>query len=81
MVSVLYRTHKTLPASSKIPSLYIFDSLARAARSQAVKTRADPKSITGNAATFLVKIEGVLDGLIHDMIAIGTTETKVSVSP
>ncbi|KAG8861435.1 hypothetical protein FRB96_002884 [Tulasnella sp. 330] len=76
MVSILYRTHKTLPTTSKIPSLYIFDSLARAARSQATKHRADASSSTGNAATFLVKMEGILDGLIQDMIAIGTTESK-----
>ncbi|KAG9010684.1 hypothetical protein FRB94_010161 [Tulasnella sp. JGI-2019a] len=76
MISILYRTHKTLPATSKIPSLYIFDSLARAARSHATKHRADAGSSTGNAATFLTKMEGILDGLIQDMLAIGTTEAK-----
>ncbi|KAG8901122.1 hypothetical protein FRB99_005554 [Tulasnella sp. 403] len=76
MVSILYRTHKSLPTSGKVPSLYVFDSLARAARSQATKMRADPKSPQGNAAAFLAKIEGVLDGLIRDMIATGIPEAK-----
>ncbi|KIO24683.1 hypothetical protein M407DRAFT_8809 [Tulasnella calospora MUT 4182] len=76
MVSILYRTHKGLATEGKVPSLYVFDSLARAARSRATQSRADPKSSIGNAATFLAKIEGVLDGLIQDMIATGTTEAK-----
>ncbi|KAG9041699.1 hypothetical protein FS837_011874 [Tulasnella sp. UAMH 9824] len=76
LVSILYRTHKGLATEGKVPSLYVFDSLARAARSRATQSRADPKSSVGNAATFLAKIEGVLDGLIKDMIATGTTEAK-----
>ncbi|KAG8974716.1 hypothetical protein FRC05_006876 [Tulasnella sp. 425] len=76
LVSILYRTHKGLATEGKVPSLYVFDSLARAARSRANQSHADPKSSVGNAATFLAKIEGVLDGLIQDMIATGTTEAK-----
>ncbi|KAG8959554.1 hypothetical protein FRC00_001459 [Tulasnella sp. 408] len=80
LVSILYRTHKGLATEGKVPSLYVFDSLARAARSRATQSRADPKSSVGNAATFLAKIEGVLDGLIKDMIATGTTEAKEKTS-
>ncbi|KAG9019100.1 hypothetical protein FRB90_006414 [Tulasnella sp. 427] len=76
MVSTLYRNHKNLPPESKVPSLYLFDSLARAARSRATKTHADPKSPVGNAATFLAKIEGVLDGLIQDVLATDAPEAK-----
>lgn len=78
MVVTLLRTHKALPTASKIPSLYVFDSLARQARSLANKTRPDPKSPVGNAATFVVKIEGVLEGVFSDMIAKGPPEAKVS---
>jgi hypothetical protein len=32
----------------------------------------------GNAGTFLFKLEGILDGLIEDMITVGTPEATVS---
>ncbi len=32
----------------------------------------------GNCATFLLKVEGVLEGLFQDMLTIGTEESKVS---
>jgi len=78
-VSILYRTHKSLPPSAKVSSLYIFDALCRAARHQAHKQGivGDINSPTGNCATFLLKVEGVLEGLFQDMIAIGTSESKV----
>lgn len=34
----------------------------------------------GNCATFLLKIDGILDALIQDMMSIGTSEAKVSFS-
>jgi len=77
LVSILYRTHKSLPAAHKIPSLYIFDALAKSARSVATKTGADTHASKGNASTFLAKMEGVLDGLILDMVNNGTTEARV----
>lgn len=63
-------------------SLYAFDALARAARSKVTKYNlmGDVNAEKGNCATFLLKIEGVLDGLIHDMVVTGTSETKVSFS-
>lgn len=81
LVSILYRTHKSLPTpSAKISSLYAFDALCRAARSQVVKKGVTPDSSLGkgNAATFLLKVEGVLDGLVQDMVSSGSTEVKVS---
>jgi hypothetical protein len=80
MVSTLYRTHKTLPPFSKIHSLYAFDALSRAARSKVNKQgiTGDINAEKGNCATFLLKIDGVLDALIQDMISIGTPEAKVS---
>jgi protein NRD1 len=82
LVSILYRTHKSLPAAAKVSSLYAFDALARAARSQVNKhgLTGDINSEKGNCATFLLKIEGVLDGLFQDMIMAGSPETKVSSS-
>lgn len=61
-------------------SLYAFDALARAARSFVNKRgiTGDINSAKGNAATFLLKIEGVLDGLFHDMVSLDNSETKVS---
>ena len=80
MVSVMYRTHKGLSSNSKVCSLYAFDALARAARHQVNKHNmvADVNSEKGNCATFLLKIQGVLDGLFEDLIASGNAELKVS---
>lgn len=82
LVSILYRTHKTLPIPSKISSLYAFDALCRAARHQAVKQgqTGDINSEKGNCATFLLKVEGVLDGLFTDMINTGASDAKVRVT-
>ena len=76
---ILYRTHKTLNPARKVHSLYVFDALARAAKHQVDKQglTADLNSGQGNCATFLLKVEGILDGLIQDMVATGS-ETKVS---
>lgn len=81
LVSIMYRTHKVLPPSNKISSLYVFDALSRAAHHQAVKRGqvGDIKSKTGNCASFLLKVEGVLDGLFMDLVNNGTPEAKVSV--
>lgn len=80
-MSILYRTHKTLTPARKVHSLYVFDSLSRAARHQVDKQGLSAKlnSEHGNSATFLLKVEGVLDGLIQDMAATGP-ETKVSLA-
>lgn len=81
LVSTLYRTHKTLAPSSKIHSLYAFDALSRAARSKTNKfgLTGDINAEKGNFATFLLKVDGVLDGLIQDMVSLPTPEAKVSV--
>ncbi|KAG2128551.1 hypothetical protein DEU56DRAFT_818918 [Suillus clintonianus] len=78
LVAILYRTHKSLSSAAKVSSLYAFDALARAARSYATKRGivGDINSSTGNAATFLLKVEGVLDGLFQDMIALDNAEAK-----
>lgn len=83
MVSILYRTHKSLPTKSKVASLYAFDALCRAARHQAVKQglTADSGADKGNSFTFLKKIEGVLEGLIEDMMVCDAPEAKVSCDP
>jgi protein NRD1 len=80
LVSILYRTHKSLPAAAKVSSLYVFDALSRAARHQVTKhgLTGDINSKKSDAATFLLKVEGVLEGLFHDMIVSGNTESKVS---
>ncbi|TFK29689.1 hypothetical protein FA15DRAFT_663853 [Coprinopsis marcescibilis] len=82
MVSCLYRSHKSLPSSFKISSLYVFDALARAAKSRATKQglSLDASYPTGNAATFLAKLAGVVEGLFKDMLSSdipeGKTKTK-----
>ncbi|KAG6888295.1 hypothetical protein C0992_008937 [Termitomyces sp. T32_za158] len=78
LVSTLYRTHKSLPPTAKVSSLYVFDALSRAAKHHLTKNglSSDAKSITGNCATFLSKIEGVLEGLFQDMMTIGNAEAK-----
>lgn len=76
----MYRTHKSLPIANKVSSLYTFDSLARAARGKVTKHNltGDINSVKGNCATFLLKIEGVLDGLFQDMTKPEIPEGKVS---
>lgn len=80
LVAILYRTHKSLSSPAKVSSLYAFDALARAARSYATKRgiTGDINSSIGNAATFLLKVEGVLEGLFQDMITLDNVEAKVS---
>lgn len=83
LVSILYRTHKGLHPACKVSGLYAFDGLARAARSYANKHRdeCDPKSTKGNCATFLLKVEGVLDSLFKDMLSLEGDEPKVRSLP
>ncbi|KAF9266899.1 hypothetical protein L218DRAFT_896109 [Marasmius fiardii PR-910] len=78
LVSILYRTHKTLSSSAKISSLYVFDALSRAAKHQANKQNlsGNINSPKGNSATFLLRIEGILEGIFRDVIAAGSTELK-----
>ncbi|KAJ3786967.1 hypothetical protein GGU10DRAFT_350191 [Lentinula aff. detonsa] len=78
LVSILYRTHKSLSASAKVSSLYVFDALARAAKHQVNKQNlfSDINALEGNCATFLLKLQGILDGLFKDMVLSGTPEAK-----
>ncbi|KAJ3857596.1 hypothetical protein EV368DRAFT_70928 [Lentinula lateritia] len=78
LVSILYRTHKSLSATAKVSSLYIFDALARAAKHQVNKQNlfGDINAPEGNCATFLLKLQGILDGLFKDMVLSGTPEAK-----
>ncbi|KZT56810.1 hypothetical protein CALCODRAFT_302254 [Calocera cornea HHB12733] len=78
LVSLLYRTHKSLPTGQKVSSLYVFDALARAARHAVNKHNitVDPMGTKGNCATFLNKVEGVLDSLVDDMLSSGQKELR-----
>lgn len=78
MVSMLYRTHKSLQPQFKVPSLYAFDALARAARGHATKHGFTGDAQSGNSATFLLKLEAVLEGLFQDIMGSGVLEGKVS---
>lgn len=80
LVATMYRSHKMLPAPCKISSLYVFDALARAARQQVIKQNLSERHATGNCATFLSKVAGVLEGLFQDILAAGLPEAKVSVA-
>jgi protein NRD1 len=77
MVSMLYRTHKSLQPQFKVPSLYAFDALARAARDHA-KHGFTGDVQSGNSATFLLKLEAVLEGLFQDIMGSSVPEGKVS---
>lgn len=81
-MSILYRSHKSLPVAAKVSSLYAFDALCRAARSNATKNglTGDIHAPKGNSATFLLKVEGVLDGLVKDMISSEGSDAKVSLT-
>ncbi|KAF8906257.1 hypothetical protein CPB84DRAFT_1675769, partial [Gymnopilus junonius] len=79
LVSILYRTHKSLSTTSaKVSSLYIFDALSRAAKHHSTKHNLTGDAFTqpGNSASFLFKVGGVVEGLFQDMIATGSTEAK-----
>ncbi|KAI0773309.1 hypothetical protein BD413DRAFT_473153, partial [Trametes elegans] len=78
MVSILYRQHKGLPPGAKVSSLYAFDALARAARHRVNKTNmtGDLNSGSGNCATFLLRMEGILDGLFQDLVSSHSDELK-----
>ncbi|KZT07286.1 uncharacterized protein LAESUDRAFT_725195 [Laetiporus sulphureus 93-53] len=78
LVSILFRTHKSLSPSAKISSLYVFDALSRAARNQANKQglKGDLNAAEGNCATFLLKVEGILDSLYQDLVSSGSAELK-----
>jgi hypothetical protein len=78
MVSTLYRTHKALQPQFKVPSLYAFDALARAARGHSTKHGFAGDSQPGNSATFLLKLEAILEGLFRDMMGPDVPEGKVS---
>ncbi|KAJ2934888.1 hypothetical protein H1R20_g2298, partial [Candolleomyces eurysporus] len=83
LVSTLYRTHKSLAPSFKVSSLYVFDALARAAKDQVNKRKLplnDDLQATGNAATFLSKLAGVVEGLFQDMQNPDIPEGKVSLT-
>jgi protein NRD1 len=75
---MLYRTHKSLQPQFKVPSLYAFDALARAARSHTLKHGLTGDAQSGNSATFLLKLEAVLEGLFQDMMGSSVLEGKVS---
>lgn len=79
---VLFKTHKGLAASQKVSSLYVFDALVRAAHNYVVKHSvvADSAPGRGNAATFLAKIEGIVEGLFEDMMSCDAPEAQVSSS-
>ncbi|KAF8967598.1 hypothetical protein BDZ97DRAFT_1916551 [Flammula alnicola] len=79
LVSILYRTHKSLPnTSAKVSSLYIFDALSRAAKHHATKHGLSGDAFTqpGNSASFLFKVGGVVEGLFQDMVTSGSMESK-----
>ena len=80
LVSLLYRTHRSCKAQYKINSLYVIDSLARAAQRYAEKhnQKADADSSRSNCATFLVKLQAVLDGVFQEMLSSDVPEGKVS---
>ncbi|KAI0305873.1 hypothetical protein B0F90DRAFT_1623813, partial [Multifurca ochricompacta] len=76
MVSMLYRMHKSLQPQFKVPSLYAFDALARAARGLTTKHGVTGDTQSGNSATFLLKLEAVLEGLFQDMMGSSVPEGK-----
>ena len=81
LVSMLFLTHKSLQSCNKVNSLYVFDALARAAKRQVTKSKltlpSEPDK--GNSVTFLLKMEGVLDGLFKDLLAVADVpEMKAS---
>ncbi|KAL1674066.1 hypothetical protein EV122DRAFT_293739 [Schizophyllum commune] len=77
LVSILARTHKSLSGSHKIFSLYVIDSVARAARSKAKKEgSAGFSSSGGNASSFLTKLQTVLNEVFREMVSGGVPEGK-----
>jgi len=65
-----------------VNSLYAFDALARAAKSHSTKKGlvGDINAPVGNSATFLLKLEGVLDGLFLDLATATAQIPEIKVS-
>ncbi|KAH8833110.1 hypothetical protein DL96DRAFT_1523421 [Flagelloscypha sp. PMI_526] len=76
LVAILARTHKSLPASNKISSLYVIDAICRAARHHANKHRLTAESGKANSASFLTKFETMLDTVFQDMLQNAGPEGK-----
>lgn len=68
-------------STQKINSLYVFDNIARAARSAAKKNNQSIKELApdkpGNAGSLLFKMQGILDSIIQDMVTLATQEPMV----
>lgn len=71
-------------SSQKINSLYVFDNIARAARSAAKKNNQSIKELApdkpGNAGSLLFKMQGILDSIIQDMVSLTVQEPMVRVT-
>lgn len=65
----------------KINSLYVFDNIARVARSAAKKNNQAVKELApdkpGNAGSLLFKMQGILDSIIQDMVSLAAQEPMV----
>jgi len=82
LVTGLYKAHMAAKDSSqKINSLYVFDNIARAARSAAKKNNQSIKELApdkpGNAGSLLFKMQGILDSIIQDMVSLAAQEPIV----
>lgn len=68
-------------STQKINSLYVFDNIARAARSAAKKNSQPIKELApdkpGNAGSLLFKMQGILDSIIQDMVSLAVQEPMV----
>ena len=68
-------------STQKINSLYVFDNIARAARSAAKKNNQSIKELApdkpGNAGSLLFKMQGILDSIIQDMVLLAAQEPMV----
>jgi hypothetical protein len=68
-------------STQKINSLYVFDNIARAARSAAKKNNQSVKELApdkpGNAGSLLFKMQGILESIIQDMVSSTVQEPMV----
>lgn len=90
IVTSLLRLNTSLPPAStmRISNLYVFDAIARAAKSDVLKGVGRTVSTQrgkGTQAGLLDKMEGVVDSIVEGMVDDGRggvwSEGKVSVAP
>lgn len=82
VLSVLFRASRKANRHAKLASLYIIDAVAREAKKRAAKSGGSTSNATaddnGTEASFMAKLEGVINKIVLDCWENGVPEHRVS---